>query len=85
MSNMSGVARLSTWSTPRISSPFQSGTPMVLRMLAPRSDSELNASLGASAASTAARSRTTLRNTLRVTAHGGLRRARRGRRRRERG
>ena len=44
-----------------ISSPFQSGTPMVLRMEAPMMDSVSPTSLGASAASRAARSFTTRR------------------------
>ena len=67
---MAGASRLSTCSTPKISSPFHSGTPMVLRMLAPSSDSEPSASRGASAASTAARPSTTRRATLRVSATG---------------
>ncbi len=44
-----------------ISSPFQSGTPMVLRIDAPSIDSLSPTSLGASAARTAATSLTTFR------------------------
>ncbi len=66
------LSRLSICSTPRISSPFHSGTPMTLRMCAPMSDSECPTSSGASAAMTAVRSMTTLRNTLRVTGMGAV-------------
>ena len=58
--------------TPRISSPFHSGTPMTLRICAPMSDSGCPTSCGASAAITAARSITTLRKTLRVTGMGAV-------------
>ena len=61
------LSRLSICSTPRMSSPFQSGIPRTLRICAPISDSVCATSRGASAAMTAARSLTTLRNTLRVT------------------
>ena len=49
VSNIAGASRLSSCKTPKIWSSFQSGTPMVLRMLAPSRDSELKVSLGASA------------------------------------
>ena len=64
------LSRLSTWRTPRISSPFHSGTPSTLRICAPMSDSVCATSRGASAARTAARSLTTLRKTLRVIGMG---------------
>ena len=64
------AARLSTCSTPTMSSPCQSGTPMVDRIWAAMSDTEAPTSVLASAARTAARSLTTFLNTLRVTGMG---------------